>query len=69
MPAADSLAAGALPIGLAKGLALERPVAAGSVVTFADLRVDPGDETLAVRREMERAFAPESPRAAEVAHG
>ena len=34
-------------------------IAAGSVVTFADLRVDPGDETLRVRRAMERAFAPQ----------
>ncbi len=58
MPAADSLAVGALPIGLAHGLRLERPVAAGAVVTFADVRLDEGDETLAVRREMERAFAP-----------
>jgi len=60
MPAADSLAAGALPIGLAHGLKLERPVAAGAPVTFADVRVDPSDETLAVRREMEQAFAPSS---------
>ena len=59
MPAADSLALGALPIGLAHGLTLERPVAAGVPVTFADLRVDPEDETLHVRREMERAFAPQ----------
>ena len=58
LPVADSLAAGALPIGLAQGLALERPVAAGATVTFADLRLDPADETLAARREMERVFAP-----------
>jgi predicted homoserine dehydrogenase-like protein len=37
---------------------LERPVAAGAVVTFADVRLDANDETLAVRREMERAFRP-----------
>ncbi len=66
VPAADSLAAGALPIGLAHGLTLERPVAAGAVVTFADVRVDPADETLKVRRQMERAFAPER---AGAAHG
>ncbi len=58
MPATDSLAAGALPIGLAHGLRLERPVAAGSIVTFADVRIDPGDAALGVRREMEQAFAP-----------
>ncbi|MEE8275998.1 MAG: SAF domain-containing protein, partial [Alphaproteobacteria bacterium] len=58
MPAVDSLSAGALPIGLAHGLRLERPVAAGSIVTFADVRVDPEDEALAVRREMEQAFTP-----------
>lgn len=66
MPAADSLAVGALPIGLAHGLTLERPVAVGSAVTFADVRVDPNDETLGVRREMERVFAPAP---GEAAHG
>jgi predicted homoserine dehydrogenase-like protein len=65
-PAADSLAVGALPIGLAHGLTLERPVAVGSAVTFADVRVDPNDETLGVRREMERVFAPAP---GEAAHG
>ena len=58
MPAADSLARGALPIGLAQGLALTRPVAAGTAVTYDDVELDPKDETLAVRREMERAFSP-----------
>jgi hypothetical protein len=27
-------------------------------VTFADVRIDPGDAALGVRREMEQAFAP-----------
>ncbi len=57
MPAADSLAAGALPIGLAHGVALIRAVAAGQPLTWNDVAVDPADATLRVRREMEAAFA------------
>ena len=57
MPAADSLATGALPIGLAHGLTLERAVAAGDTLCWADVRVDPADETYRVRRAMERAFS------------
>jgi predicted homoserine dehydrogenase-like protein len=67
MPAADSLGVGALPIGMAHGVTLERPVAAGAVVTFADVRLDANDETLAVRREMERAFGPAGGAAADEA--
>ncbi len=52
-PATESVAAGALPIGLAHGVRLVRPVARDSVVTFAD--VEPLAETpaLAMRRETE----------------
>jgi len=65
MTAADSLAAGAVPIGLAHGVALTRPVAAGAVLSWADVALDEADEALAVRREMERARAAANPRAAE----
>ena len=57
MPAAASRASDALPLGLADGLVLERAVAAGTVLTRAD--VDPRDDAAArFRREMEAAFAP-----------
>jgi predicted homoserine dehydrogenase-like protein len=41
IPAARSLALGAVPIGLAHGVALARPVPAGALVTEADLRPRP----------------------------
>ena len=56
MPAADSLARGALPIGLAHGIALTRPVPTGEILTWADVALDETDATLKVRRQMEAAF-------------
>jgi predicted homoserine dehydrogenase-like protein len=56
LPAADSLARGVLPIGLAHGVTLTRPVPAGEMLTWADVALDEADETLKVRREMEAAF-------------
>ncbi len=54
--ATDSLAARSLPIGLAHGLKLSRPVAAGAVVAWDDVAaVD--SQTVRVRREMEAMFA------------
>jgi predicted homoserine dehydrogenase-like protein len=63
MPATTSLAAGALPIGLAHGVKLIRPVKPGATVTWTDVAVDAGDDAVAFRREMERVFAAEVPRA------
>ena len=53
MPAADSLAVGGLPIGLAQGVTLVADVPVGKVVTWAD--VDPGPQRAAhrLRRELE----------------
>lgn len=65
LPAADSLAMGALPIGLAQGVKLVRPVALGAVLTWSDVSLDQNDETLVLRREMESAFRPENVEAAE----
>src|SRR5205823_7876820 len=59
MRAADSLVHGALPIGLAHGVVLTRPVTAGDVVHWADVRLDASVEAVRVRREMEAAFARE----------
>ncbi len=58
MPAARSLAARALPLGLAADVPLLRPVRAGEVVTWDDVRVDPTTSAVVARRAMERAFPP-----------
>ncbi|MSP89517.1 MAG: flagellar biosynthesis protein FlgA [Alphaproteobacteria bacterium] len=63
MPAATSLAASALPIGLAHGVKLTRAVKQGATVTWADVAVDASDDVAAFRRDMERIFAAEAPRA------
>jgi predicted homoserine dehydrogenase-like protein len=57
MPAAASLAAGALPIGLAHGVKLKADIAYGAVVGWNDVEIDSGNDTVAVRREMEKRFA------------
>jgi predicted homoserine dehydrogenase-like protein len=59
MPAAASVAAGALPIGLAHGVRVLRPVAGGAVLRWDDVEPIAG-AAAAVRREMERAFAPDA---------
>ena len=56
MPASASLAAEALPIGLAHGVRLVNDVAAGTVVTWRDVAA-PDSEAVRVRRAMEREFA------------
>jgi predicted homoserine dehydrogenase-like protein len=56
MPAADSLRIGGLPIGLANRVTLTRDVAAGSPVTWDDVRIDPTDDAYRFRRSMEAAF-------------
>ncbi len=61
-PAAASLRMGALPIGLAHGLVLDRPVAAGQPLRWSDVRFDPADAAIRFRREMEAAFRDEAAR-------
>ena len=51
MPAADSIAAAALPIGLAKDVALTRDVAEGAVLTAADVTLDQTSQAFAMRQE------------------
>ena len=53
VPAATSLSAGALPIGLAHGVRLSRPVAEGALVRWEDVVVDGEDDAVRFRREME----------------
>ena len=57
MPAAASLKAGALPIGLAHRVTLKNNVVHGAVVRWADVEVDAGNETIKTRKAMEAAFA------------
>ncbi len=53
LPAAASLAAGALPIGLAHGVRLRREVKEGAVVRWEDVAVDASSEAVRFRRELE----------------
>ena len=58
LPAARSLELGALPLGLAQRVTLRRARAAGAVLRWDDVTVDEADPAVALRREMERRFAP-----------
>jgi predicted homoserine dehydrogenase-like protein len=57
VPAAESRRVGALPIGLAHGVRLARPVRAGEPVRRADVSLDETSAPVRSRREMETAFA------------
>ncbi|HUK06259.1 MAG TPA: flagellar biosynthesis protein FlgA [Stellaceae bacterium] len=56
MRAEDSLAIGALPIGLAHRVAVKRGIKAGDVLCWADVSADETSEAVRVRRELERRF-------------
>jgi predicted homoserine dehydrogenase-like protein len=60
MPAADCLAKGCLPLGLAHGWKLLRPVAAGEPLRWSDVAYDANSTAVRARREMERSIAPGS---------
>ena len=62
MPAEDSLAAGCLPLGLAHGWKMLRPVAAGQPLTWSDVAVDANVPAVKLRREMERSASAGSDR-------
>ncbi len=57
LPASESLALGGLPLGLAHGVKLLRPVAAGQPVSWNDVAFDANATAVRFRREMERVFA------------
>jgi predicted homoserine dehydrogenase-like protein len=64
MPAADSLALGALPLGLAHEARLLRPVPAGRTVRREDIALDDRSVAARTRREMEQVLGPPASRAA-----
>ena len=55
MPAEASLAQGCLPLGLAHGWKMLRPVAAGQPLKWSDVAVDANVPAVRLRREMERS--------------
>lgn len=59
MPAEASLAQDCLPLGLAHGWKLLRPVAVGQPLRWNDVACDASVPAVSLRREMERAFAPQ----------
>jgi predicted homoserine dehydrogenase-like protein len=65
IPAAKSVERGALPIGLAHHVKLTRDVAAGEILTSADVALDATQEPVRIRREMERQAQPRTVAAAE----
>ena len=60
MPAADSLAQGCLPLGLAHGWKVLRPVRAGEPVRWSDVAFDANAPAVKLRREMEASVSPGS---------
>jgi predicted homoserine dehydrogenase-like protein len=56
MPAVASLAAGALPIGLAHRVKLKNDIAHGAVVRWNDVEIDAAADAVATRRAMEKRF-------------
>lgn len=64
MRAEDSLAHGALPIGLAHHVKLKRPVAAGAILRWDDVAIE-DSQAVRVRREMERMAGGGTAKAAE----
>ena len=56
MPASDSIAAGALPIGLASEVKVTRLVKQGAIVTLGDIEADTSDQAWQVRNKMLNQF-------------
>jgi len=65
VPAERSLKLGALPIGLAHHVKVVRNVAAGEILSAADVALDDKAQAVRIRHEMERQARPARPVAAE----
>jgi predicted homoserine dehydrogenase-like protein len=55
-PASESIALGGLPLGLAHGVKLIKPVKAGQAVSWSDVACDANSTAVKFRREMEQVF-------------
>jgi predicted homoserine dehydrogenase-like protein len=55
-PAQESIALGGLPLGLAHGVKLLKPVKAGQAVSWSDVAFDANSTAVKFRREMEQVF-------------
>jgi predicted homoserine dehydrogenase-like protein len=64
LPAATSTAIGGLPLGLAHGVKLVRPVRKGQSVTWSDVAMDTTTDAYRIRRELEALYAPAALQAA-----
>ena len=64
MPAQASLAQGCLPLGLAHGWKLLRPVAAGQALSWGDVAFEASLPAVKLRREMEQTFGLQQQRSA-----
>ena len=58
----DSLALGALPIGLASGVTLKRDIKADEAIAMQDVTLDETDDVVRMRRTMEQQFGDASKR-------
>ncbi len=56
MPAADSVQAGALPIGLASNVTLTRAVTEGTLLCWDDVRIDSQQPAVKIRQQMQRQY-------------
>jgi len=59
MPARDSLTLGGLPIGLAHGVKLKKPITAGALLTWSDVAISEDSLAIRFRRAMEKLFREE----------
>jgi len=64
LPAATSARTGGLPLGLAHGVRVVRPVAKGRSLSWDDVALDTATKAYQLRREMEHLFAPPAREAA-----
>jgi predicted homoserine dehydrogenase-like protein len=59
LPAARSASIGGLPLGLAHGVKVVRPVTKGQSLVWDDVAMDTSTDAYKIRRAMEDGFAPE----------